>query len=175
MSIESDYSGRIDEFYKNRADSLSVFDVKPQIGFDRFAETFNLHDFVAVFPYTDYAGFHATDVNWYEEGNYRTGLMRVNLFHHLERLFRDGKFLEEDQELTPICHFSENPGEALLFPFLIQEAIPRPNLVIDVTGGEHDSWGQFICCNLGERRFFEMVDDREYVSEAFNRWDGSVG
>ncbi len=175
MTRETDYYGRINEFYKERPHlPLFVLDVKSQIGFERFTETFDLDDFTVVFPYTDYAGFHATDPNWYEEGKYKTGIIRENLFQRFEQLFKEVGLLEDDQILTPVCHYSDTPGEASLFPFLIRGVIPRPNLVIDVTGGEHDSWGQFICCNLGERRYFEMVEDPEYVNVALSG-EGAVG
>ena len=159
MSVESDYSGRIDEFYRRRVGDLAVLDVKSQIGFERFAETFDFRDCIAVFPWTDYAGFHATDPNWYEDGKYRTGLLRVNLFRHLEHLFRETGLLEDDQDLTPVCHYSDDPGTQD-FIFLPR---PRPNLVVEVTGGEKDSWGQFMCLALGERRFFQLVDDPAYI------------
>lgn len=171
MTTESDYFGRIREFSEDAKQKLFVLDVKSQIGFERFVESFGLDDFIGIYPYTDYAGFHATDPNWYEEGEYRTGLLKVNLFRHLEHLFREAGLLKDDQNLLPICHYSDSPGTQD-FIFLPES---RPNLVIEVTGGEKDSWGQFICCILGERRFFEMVDDREYVSVAFNRQEEAVG
>jgi len=173
VRTESDYSSRIDEFYKERADRLTVIDVKSQISFERFIETVSLRDFIAVFPYTNYAGFHATDPNWYEEGEYRTALIRENLFLHLERLFREAGLVKADQVLTPVCHYSEEAGKAFLLPIVIRDEIPRPNMVIEVRGGEHDGWGQYICINLGERRFFEMVDDSEYIRAACGV--GSVG
>ena len=167
MTLESDYSGRIGEFYRKRADQLFVIDVKKEIGFERFAETFDLHDFIAVFPYTDYAGFHATDPNWYEEGKYQTGLLRMDLFQCLERLFREAGLLNDDEVLTPVCHYSEEPGKAWLFPFFVRGEVPRPNIVIEVKGGEYEGHGQFICIDLGERRVFEMVEDRGYIQRVF--------
>lgn len=175
MTRESDYYSRIDEFHRRKASGLAVLDVKSEIGFGRFVETFDLHDFTALFPYLDYAGFHATDPNWYEEGRYRTGLVRTGLFQHLERLFREAGLVNDEQILTPVCHYSEEPGKAWLFPFFIRGEIPRPNIVIEVKGGEHDSWGQYICCNLGERRFFEMVDDPEYIRSVFNNGKEAIG
>lgn len=78
---------------------------------------------------------------------------------------------------SPVCHYSENPGRAPLIMFFIgkdmyREDVPRPNLVIEVNGGEGDEDGKLLCCVLGERRFFEMVDDPEYVREACQ---GAVG
>ncbi len=80
---------------------------------------------------TDYAGFHATDPNWYEEGKYRTGILHPKLYEELEGYFREQKILEDDQVLTPICHYSNQPAE-------------RANLVIEVSGGKRHDWGQFI-------------------------------
>ena len=168
MTPESDYSGRISEFNRKRFERMSVVDVRSQIGFQRFAETVDLRDFIAVFPYTDYAGFHATDPNWYEEGQYISGLLRTNIFYHLEHLFKEAGVLKEEQLLTPVCHYSENPGSAWLFPLFIRSEVPRPNIVIEVRGGENESWGQFVCIVLGERRYFEMVDDPEFVHRACN-------
>lgn len=173
MTTESDYFGRIREFPQVAKQKLSVLDVKSQIGFKRFVESFDLYDFEGIYPYTDYAGFHATDPNWYEEGGYQPCLLRANLFEHLEGLLKAAELLEADQQLTPVCHYSEDPGRAWLFPFLINDDIPRPNLVIEVIGGEKDDWGQFICFALSERRFFETVDDMEYVSVAFGRQEGA--
>lgn len=101
----------------------------------------NLKD---VLTYTDYAGFHLTDPNWYEEGNYRTGILHPKLYEELENHFReemdivDRKILDNDQVLTPICHYSNQPGPG------------RANLLIEVSGGERSDWGQFILCWLEE-------------------------
>ena len=63
----------------------------------------------------------------------------MDLFQHLERLFIEAGLLKDGQILTPVCHYSEEPGKAWLFPFFVKEEVPRPNIVIEVRGGEHDN------------------------------------
>lgn len=176
MTVELDYfdrvPGEIREFYERKRESLLALDVKPEIGLERFTEDFSLEDFAFVYRYTDWAGFHATDPNWYEEGQYGTALIRPGLFRYLESLLRQAGLFEEGQVMTPICHYSENPGEAWLFPFHINSAIPRPNLIITVEGGEKDDWGQFVCINLTERRFFNTTIDHDFINSTF---EGAVG
>jgi len=101
---------------------------------------------------TDYAGFHASDPNWYEEGEYRTGIFHPKLYQELESYFREQKILEDDQVLTPICHYSNQPDG-------------RANLVIEVSGGERDDWGQFILCWLEkDRNEFDFQEDIQTIN-----------
>ncbi len=104
-----------------------VISLKAGTMFGDFLE--NLKDAI---PATDYAGFHATDPNWYEEGEYKTGILHPKLYGELEGYFRKQKILEDDQVLTPICHYSNQPDEN------------RANLVTEVSGGKRHDWGQFI-------------------------------
>lgn len=105
--------------------------------------------------YTDYAGFHVSDPNWYEEGKYSTGILHPKFYEELEGYFReqkdtiDGKILEDDQVLTPMCHYSNQP------------AYGKANLVIEVSGGKRHDWGQFILCHLDKG--FNEFDFQENV------------
>lgn len=101
-----------------------------------------LENFAHVGTATDYAGFHATDPNWYEEGKYRTGILHPKLYEELEGYFKKQKILEDDQTLTPICHYSN-------------QSDGRGNLVIEVSGGRRHDWDQFILCYL-EKDFSEF-------------------
>jgi hypothetical protein len=150
-SLERDYYGGAKNYNGEIPDYKFVLDLKEGISFERFAENFSLEDFLFVHYDTNYAGSHLTDPNWYEEGKYKTGILRANLYVHLEKMFRQAELLDEDQVLRPRCHYSDDSGKG------------RSNLVIEVSGGERDSWGQVICCFLGERRFFELVSDPVYL------------
>lgn len=105
-----------------------------------------LENLTSTYTATDYAGLHATDPNWYEEGNYRRGILHPKLYEDLEGYFRAQKVLEDDQVLTPICHYSNQPNG-------------RGNLVIEVSGGKRHDWGQFILCYL--EKDFSQFDFRE--------------
>ena len=69
-----------------------------------------LESLTNAYPITDYAGLHATDPNWYEDGNYKAGILHPKLYEQLQEYFREQKdifglkLLEDDQVLTPICH-----------------------------------------------------------------------
>ena len=110
---------------------------------------------------TDYAGFHVTDPNWYEEGSYRTGILHPKLYGDLEDYFRQQKLLEDDQVLTPICHYSNEPGNS--------EGYGNPeraNLVIGVSGGKRHDWGQFILCWFEEDfSWFNLQEDPQRINE----------
>lgn len=96
MRRESDYFTEIDERVKTISDRLTVLDVKSEIGMERFVRSFSLDDLISVFPYSSLI-FEGFDVNWYEEGNYQTGLLRINLFRYLEKLFREANLLNDDE------------------------------------------------------------------------------
>lgn len=97
---------------------------------------------------TDYAGFHASDPNWYEEGNYNTGALDPELFGQLEQHFRAQKLLEEDQRLEPIIHYATGPAGEHYGGIFHFRNVRRANMVIEVSGGEREDWGQFITCWL---------------------------
>ncbi len=154
------YKGEIPEYYE------FILRLKEGVSFGEFIEALTF-----VFPYTDYAGFHASDPNWYEEGEYKTGLLQPDLFFKLEEYFRRGKLLKEDQMFLPVCHYSVNPGrqELIFLPY------QRPNLVIEVSGGERDSWGQFICCGIPDCQELLQTEQPDEYIKVLKEMEGAVG
>jgi hypothetical protein len=92
---------------------------------------------------TDYAGLHCTDVNWYEEGNYQTGILEPGLWESIDTLGRVSKNLSEEHTLSSTCNFTDQPRG---FQRFIGAPTPvrRPDLMVPFEGGLFDRWGQFI-------------------------------
>lgn len=135
--------------YRGRAINLGfILSLKTNSMFGEFLE----EGLRLVTTNTDYAGFHVTDPNWYEEGKYRTGAIHPKLYEDLEGYFREQKVLEDDQVLRPICYYSDDPDG-------------RANLVIEVSGGKRHDWVQFILCHLEEDfHQFDFQEDAQTIN-----------
>lgn len=165
-SPETDYVEGIKNYKGEISDYEFVLILNREISFGEFIEALTF-----VFPHTDYAGFHASDPNWYEEGEYKTGILHPSLFIQLEKYFRRKNLLKEDQTLRAVCHYSISPGKQyyIFLPHL------RPNLVINVSGGERDRWGQFICCGITDCKDFLEVRKADNFIKSLKEMEGVVG
>lgn len=145
-AIADEYTRYLDGLkgYCNRViDFEFIMQFNPSVTFGDFLEGI---EFAGIA--TDYAGFHATDPNWYEEGNYETGVLEPELFGQLERHFKTRRLLEDDQKLEPIIHFAKRPHGQHYGGIFQFRNVRRADMVINVSGGERDGWGQFITCWL---------------------------
>lgn len=97
---------------------------------------------------TDYAGFHATDPNWYEEGGYKTGILEPGLLNCIDTLCRAYKKLTDEQILKTECYFTSEPRGYQ--HFIVSVPMRRADLVIPFEGGLFDHWGQFMLIYLVE-------------------------
>ncbi len=95
---------------------------------------------------TDYAGFHAIDPNWFEEGEYEACILEPTLLNYLSEYLKVTGDLDGEQglrpTLEPICYFTKKPiiqkdvfGEIII--------IRRPNLVLSVDGGIFEYWEEY--------------------------------
>ncbi len=141
--------------YCNRVIDIEyIMALEPDVTFGDFMEGV---DFVST--ETDYAGLHVTDPNWYEEGGYRTGAIEPKFFKKLEGYFRRQGVLQDDQALGPIVHYTiSSTGN--------DYGSERPCMMINVSGGEREDWGQFITCWLESGyRPFNLDKDLRAISE----------
>lgn len=103
----------------------------------------------------------AFDPAWYMDGNYKTGILHPKLYEDMENYFREQKILEDDQVLTPICHYSNEPGNSEGY-----SNPERANLVIGVSGGKRHDWGQFILCWFEEDfSEFDFQENPQRINE----------
>ncbi len=138
------YQGQVVEFN-------SIMLLKDQASFSGFLEGLNF-----AWGQTDSDGLHFTDPNWYEEGNYQTVALDPKLHDQLEEFFRAEELLDDDQTLTSLCHYSDNPED---------HNGPRPQMMVGVSGGEHEDSGQFISCWLDDNTHsFDFNPNRDIVA-----------
>ena len=111
-----------------------------------------------IHTYTDYAGFHVTDPNWFEEGEYKCGALSPEFYRQLQRHLENRHVLEEDQTLDAVCFYSKDPNHGPT------RRGRRTQILIGVSGGERNDWGQFVLVHL-EDDFepFDFVLDRSAI------------
>lgn len=150
--------------YRNEVVNFN-FVLKPKIADDPdgFVECIEF-----VLEETNYAGLHVTDTNWYEEGNYKTGILEPRLLDTFDRFFRLINRLKEEHTLSPICYFTNEPRG--FRSFMGVEPIRRPDLMICFEGGEHDDWGQYMQVYLVEGSHpFELDYNPKQIEEIKNK------
>lgn len=105
---------------------------------------------------TGYAGFHAFDPNWFEEGEYETCILEPTLLNYLNEYLKATGDLDDEQglrpTLEPVCYFAKKPVNKKSL-FGEPNGQRRPDLVIGVEGGVHELWGDY--------RSIYLVEDSE--------------
>lgn len=143
-----DFRGRVRDFDY-------IVELKKDVSFGDFLEGIS-----RIRTNTDYAGFHVTDPNWFDEGKYTSGALSPEFYDRLQRHLRNRHVLEADQTLDATCYYSEDPNHG---PIRRGE---RAQFVITVSGGEKDDWGQFVLIRLEEDfEPFEFVEERSSIGE----------
>lgn len=158
MTPEIDYLERIKpregEFQREHD---QVVQLKDGVSFGEFIEAVQLP--IHVF---DHTSLYFTDTEWEEEGSYRTGVIQIELFQQLEEWLAARRFLKSDEFLRPTCFVSINSGRQE-FVFLPRK---RPNLMVDVAGGQRDNSGKFLAVLLDDPDvFLETANAREYLDK----------
>lgn len=126
-----------------------VLSLKEEIGIGKFREDKFMYEDIVLYIETYYAGLHLFNPSWYEEGEYKIGILRADLYTELEEWARQDRLLDDDMYLRAECYYSD------------QEFSP---IYVKVDGGEHDSWGQFLTIQLKDKMsIFNVSDDKEYI------------
>lgn len=130
-----------------------------------------------IFTDTDYAGLHATDPNWYEEGGYQTGILEPPLMHAFDRFLRAINFFKfkEENYLTPVCHFTQTPDSFTGFAWGHTRSISRPDLMIVYEGGLFKYWGQWASVYLVDGSDPFVMDANPSLIEEIKSKARSVG
>lgn len=143
-----DYLGRVRDFDY-------ILELRKGVSFGEFLE--GIQD---IGTDTDYAGFHVTDPNWFEEGKYEGGALSPEFYDRLQRHLRNRYILEEDQTLDATCYYSKDPNHGST------RWGERAQFLVTVSGGERNNWGQFVLIYLEEDfEPFEFGEDRSPIEE----------
>lgn len=146
--------------YRNRVTEFDfILGLKRERDYGGFVECIQAISWI-----TDYAGFHATDPNWYEEGGYRTGIVEPGLLDCIDTLCRAYKKLTDEQVLESGCYFTAEPRGYQRF--IASVPTRRADLVIPFEGGLFDNWGQFMLIYLVEGTDpFELNTDSSLIAQ----------
>lgn len=150
--------------YRNKVIEFDfLLGIKREGDFSGFVECIE-----TIYQQTDYAGFHATDPNWYEEGGYQTGILEPGLLDCIDTLCRAYKKLTDEQVLESKCYFTAEPRGYQRFIVLVPTR--RADLVIPFKGGLFDDWGQFMLIYIVESADpFELNTDSNLIEQIKNR------